>query len=105
MTAHNGTNFQFTSHDRTFDCPLILLRKMISIQILFVPFQSNNNYGRIELVNDGDSIYEDLQSGLPLLFEIIFASQNPIPKLVAIYKNGKQICNGHVGNKCGDKFC
>lgn len=65
-------------------------------QLYFVS-QNNQNNGRIELVNQGDSIYEDLANGLPLLFEIIFPSQNPVPKLVSIHKNKKEICGGPIG--------
>lgn len=48
-------------------------------------------------MNQGGSLYEDLSNGLPLLFETIFTSQNPVPKLIALYKNGREICSGPIG--------
>lgn len=67
-----------------------------------ISFRLQNLNGKIELVNQGDSVYEDVSNGLPLLFEINFASQNPVPKLVAIYKNKREICSGPIGmhNRC-----
>jgi hypothetical protein len=56
-----------------------------------------NYQGKIELVNQGDTVYDDVNDGLPLLFETIFSSQNPVPKLVAIYKNNREICGGPLG--------
>lgn len=53
--------------------------------------------GRIGLVNQGESIYEDVSNGLPLLFEVIFPSQNPVPKFIALYKNKREICSGPIG--------
>jgi hypothetical protein len=37
--------------------------------------KNQQNYGRIELVNDPETIAEDVENGLPLLFETIFSSQ------------------------------
>lgn len=37
--------------------------------------QHQHNHGRIELVNDPETLADDVENGLPLLFETIFSSQ------------------------------
>lgn len=58
----------------------------------FCLFHLQSYQGRIELATPKESIYEAVTNGIPLLFRVIFASQNPVPRLVSIYKNNRDIC-------------
>jgi hypothetical protein len=48
------------------------------------------------LVNNPNELQNDIENGLPVLLETIFTSQNPVPKIVAIYKNKKLICGAEA---------
>ncbi|XP_070492215.1 serine protease gd-like [Chironomus tepperi] len=56
----------------------------------------HNHHGKIELVNDPETVADDLENNLPLLFEVHFRSQNPVPRLLAIYKNKREICRANI---------
>lgn len=53
--------------------------------------------GKMELVNDPNELYQQITDSLPVLFETSFASQNPVPKMIAIYKNKKLLCGAPLG--------
>jgi Serine protease gd N-terminus len=53
--------------------------------------------GQIKLANSAQTVYNEISSGQPVIFDVNFNSQNPVPKVVSISKNRIEVCRGQMG--------
>lgn len=60
------------------------------IQTIKLSHQSAN--GRLSLAKSSADSQEDVNNGGPLLLNLTFPLQNPLPKITDIYVNGTMIC-------------
>ena len=61
-------------------------------------FSKQTNTGYIRLTKSVKEALNDVLNYEPLVYEVIFPIQDPVPKIKGIYYNDEIICSGQDGN-------